>query len=79
MSIAQSEAADARNLPIINVSGLHGDAIDRAVVWELRLACTNTGFFYITGMASRPRKLIGSFSNRAGFLRCRWRRSLLYR
>ena len=50
MSIAQSEAADARKLPIINVSGLHGDAIDRRVVArELRLACTNTGFFYITG------------------------------
>jgi isopenicillin N synthase-like dioxygenase len=50
VSIAQSEAADARKLPIINVSGLHGDAIDRRVVArELRLACTNTGFFYITG------------------------------
>ena len=50
MSIAQSEAHEERKLPIIDVSGLHGAAIDRgAVARELRLACTNTGFFYITG------------------------------
>ncbi len=50
MSIAQSEASEARRLPIIDVSGLQGSAIDRhAVARELRLACTNTGFFYITG------------------------------
>ena len=49
MSIAQSEAHEERKLPIIDVSGLHGAAIDRgAVARELRLACTNTGFFYIT-------------------------------
>ena len=50
MSNAQSEAAEARKLPIIDVSGLHGGAIDRrAVAQELRLACSNTGFFYVTG------------------------------
>ena len=49
MSIAQSEAYEERKLPVIDVSGLHGAAIDRvAVARELRLACTNTGFFYIT-------------------------------
>jgi len=50
VSIAQSAASEARKLPIIDVTGLHGDAADRrAVARELRLACTNTGFFYITG------------------------------
>jgi isopenicillin N synthase-like dioxygenase len=49
VSITQSEAPE-RKLPIIDVSGLHGGAIDRrAVARELRVACTNTGFFYITG------------------------------
>jgi isopenicillin N synthase-like dioxygenase len=47
VSNAQSEA---RKLTIIDVSGLHGGAIDRrAVARELRHACINTGFFYITG------------------------------
>jgi isopenicillin N synthase-like dioxygenase len=50
VSIAQSEASEGRKLPIIDVSGLHGIAVDRGTVArELRLACTNTGFFYITG------------------------------
>src|SRR5262245_48736918 len=50
VSTAQPEAYEERKLPIIDVSGLHGGAIDRgAVARELRLACTNTGFFYITG------------------------------
>ena len=43
MSIAQTEAPE-RKLPIIDVSGLRGGAIDRrAVARELRVACTNTG------------------------------------
>ena len=50
MSIAQAETHEGRKLPVIDVSGLRGAAGDRAaVVRELRLACTNTGFFYITG------------------------------
>ena len=32
MSIAQSEAYEERKLPIIDVSGLHGAAIDRSAV-----------------------------------------------
>ena len=80
VSIAQSEAADARKLPIINVSGLHGDAIDRRVVArELRLACTNTGFFYITGHGVPTAQIDRVFQQSRAFLRCRWRRSLLYR
>ena len=51
MSIVQSEVIEARKLlPIIDVSGLHDSAVDRrAVARRLRFACTNTGFFYITG------------------------------
>lgn len=50
MSVAQSESDKGQKLPVIDVSGLSGSANDRAAVaWELRLACTNTGFFYITG------------------------------
>ena len=48
MSITQP--SEARKLPIIDVSGLRSGAVDRrAVARELRLACTNTGFFYVTG------------------------------
>jgi isopenicillin N synthase-like dioxygenase len=58
VSIVQSEATELRKLPIIDVSGLHGDAIDRrAIVRELRLACTNTGFFYITGHGVPTRQI----------------------
>jgi hypothetical protein len=47
-SIAQPEGSEG--LPIIDVSGLHGIAVDRGVVArELRLACANTGFYYFTG------------------------------
>ena len=50
MSVAQSESDKGQKLPVIDVSGLSGSANDRAAVArELRLACTNTGFFYITG------------------------------
>lgn len=50
MSSAPAEANEAQKLPVIDVSGLHGSAAERAAIArELRLACTNTGFFYITG------------------------------
>jgi isopenicillin N synthase-like dioxygenase len=50
VSVAQSESDKGQKLPVIDVSGLSGSANDRAAVArELRLACTNTGFFYITG------------------------------
>jgi isopenicillin N synthase-like dioxygenase len=50
VSIGQSDASAGRKLPILDISGLHGGAIDRsALARELRIACTNTGFFYITG------------------------------
>jgi len=48
VSIAQP--SEEQKLPIIDVSGLRSGAVDRrAVGRELRLACTNTGFFYVTG------------------------------
>jgi len=48
--IVKSEASEGRTIPVIDVSGLQGGAIDRsAVARELRLACANIGFFYISG------------------------------
>ena len=68
MSIAQSEAHEERKLPIIDVSGLHGAAIDRgAVARELRLACTNTGFFYITEHGIRTGLIDLVFQQSRGF------------
>jgi isopenicillin N synthase-like dioxygenase len=50
MSILTGERADTRTIPLIDISGLQGTAAERhAVVDKLRAACTDTGFFYITG------------------------------
>ena len=55
MSIVKSEPSERRTIPVIEVSGLQGGAIDRSTVArELRVACTNTGFFYISGHRIRP-------------------------
>jgi isopenicillin N synthase-like dioxygenase len=50
MSILATERAGARDIPMIDISGLRGRAAERsAVARDLRAACTDTGFFYITG------------------------------
>lgn len=50
MSIAAAGQPDVRKLPIIDIAGLHGDIAERrAIAQQLRRACTNSGFFYITG------------------------------
>jgi isopenicillin N synthase-like dioxygenase len=50
MSILAPERGKSRNLPVIDVCGRRGSAAERAAVArELRAACADTGFFYITG------------------------------
>ena len=50
MSTATMERTNTRKLPVIDVSGLRGDAATRrAVAREIRAACTDSGFFYIKG------------------------------
>lgn len=49
MSILTTDCAP-RELPVIDISGLTGAATERnAVARKLRVACTDTGFFYVTG------------------------------
>jgi isopenicillin N synthase-like dioxygenase len=50
MSRVTDTPADLRGIPVIDVSGLRRSASERAAVArEMRRACTDTGFFYITG------------------------------
>jgi len=50
MSVLANERDGSRDLPVIDISDLRGTAAERrGVARELRTACTNTGFFYVTG------------------------------
>jgi isopenicillin N synthase-like dioxygenase len=55
MSSMNDAHADLRGIPVIDVSGLWRSASERkAVAREMRKACTDTGFFYITGHGVSP-------------------------
>jgi isopenicillin N synthase-like dioxygenase len=50
MSIGKIESAKPAGIPVIDVSGLRGAPAERqAVARNLHKACTDTGFFYISG------------------------------
>jgi isopenicillin N synthase-like dioxygenase len=55
MSMLTADRAGTGKLPVIDISGLRGAAAERAAVArELRTACTDTGFFYVTGHGTPP-------------------------